>query len=89
MYDRSNIILIAPRERWYCNLMLMTVFFFFFSVGGGGGVDVGNGDRLSDKHRLSYEKVLVGNDQEMAQSERKSHSKERGGKKSKLTIRYS
>ena len=33
-------------------------------------------------------KVQVGNDQEKAQSERNSHSKNRGGKKNKLTIRY-
>ena len=35
---------------------------------------------------LCIKKVKVGNDQEMAQSERNSHSKNRGGK-SKLTIR--
>ena len=35
------------------------------------------------------EKVQVGKDQEKAQSEKKdSHSKDRGGKKNKLTIRY-
>ena len=33
-------------------------------------------------------KVQVGNDQEKAQSEKDSHSKSRGGKKIKLTIRY-
>ena len=33
-------------------------------------------------------KVQVGNDEEMAQSERNSHSKNRGGKNPKLTIRY-
>ena len=33
-------------------------------------------------------KVRVGNGQEMAQSERNSHSKIRGRKKTKLTIRY-
>ena len=33
-------------------------------------------------------KRAVSNDQEMAQSERKSHSKNRGEKKTKLTIRY-
>ena len=32
--------------------------------------------------------VQVGNDQEKAQSEKDSHSKNRGGKKSKFTIRY-
>ena len=32
--------------------------------------------------------VLVGKDQEKAQSERDSHSKNRGGKKTKLTIRH-
>ena len=36
----------------------------------------------------SYEKVQVGKDQEKAQSEKDSHSKNRGGKKTKLTIRY-
>ena len=34
-------------------------------------------------------KVQVGKDQEKAQSEKDSHSKNRGGKKTKLTIRYS
>ena len=34
------------------------------------------------------EKVQVGKDQEKAQSEKDSHSKHRGGKKTKLTIRY-
>ena len=33
-------------------------------------------------------KVQVGKDQEKAQSEKDSHSKNRGGKKTKLTIRY-
>ena len=33
-------------------------------------------------------KVQVGNDQEKTQSERDSHSKNRGGKKTKPTIRY-
>ena len=33
-------------------------------------------------------KVQVGKDQEKAQSEKDSHSKNRGGKKKKLTIRY-
>ena len=32
--------------------------------------------------------VQVGNDQEKAQSEKDSHSKNRGGEKTKLTIRY-
>ena len=35
-----------------------------------------------------YKKVQVGNDQEKAQSEKDSKSKIRGGKKTKLTIRY-
>ena len=35
---------------------------------------------------VSIEKVQVGKDQEKAQSEKDSHSKNRGGKK--LTIRY-
>ena len=33
-------------------------------------------------------KVQVGKDQEKAQSEKDSHSKNRGGKKTKLSIRY-
>ena len=33
-------------------------------------------------------KVQVGKDQEKAQSERDSHSKNRGGKKTKLTVRH-
>ena len=33
-------------------------------------------------------KVQVGRDQEKAQSEKDPHSKNRGGKKNKLTIRY-
>ena len=33
-------------------------------------------------------KVQVGNDQEMAQSEKDFHSKNRDGKKTKLTIKY-
>ena len=35
-----------------------------------------------------YKKVQVGKDQEKAQSEKDSHSKNRGGKKTKPTIRY-
>ena len=35
-----------------------------------------------------YQKVHVGKDQEKAQSEKDSHSKNLGGKKTKLTIRY-
>ena len=35
-----------------------------------------------------WKKVQVGKDQEKAQSEKDSHSKNRGGKKTKLTIRY-
>ena len=37
---------------------------------------------------VMWKKVKVGNDQEMAQSERNSHFKNRGGEKTKLTIRY-
>ena len=37
---------------------------------------------------LLNEKVQVGKDQEKAQSEKDSHSKNRGGEKTKLTIRY-
>ena len=36
----------------------------------------------------TLKKVNVGNDQEIVQSERNSHSKNRDGKKTKLTIRY-
>ena len=36
----------------------------------------------------TYKEVQVGNDQEKSQSEKDSHSKNRGGKKTKLTIRY-
>ena len=35
-----------------------------------------------------FGKVQVGKDQEKAQSEKDSHSKNRGGKKTKPTIRY-
>ena len=35
-----------------------------------------------------FKKVQVGKDQEKAQSEKDSHSKNQGGKKNKLTIRY-
>ena len=37
---------------------------------------------------MFVEKVQVGKDQEKAQSEKDSHSNNRGGKKTKLTIRY-
>ena len=37
---------------------------------------------------LQIKEVQVGKDQEKAQSERDSHSKNRGGKKTKLTIRH-
>ena len=37
---------------------------------------------------IVYEKVQVVNDQEKAQSEKRFHSKNRGGKTTKLTIRY-
>ena len=37
---------------------------------------------------LFSEKVQVGKDQKKVQSEKDSHSKNRGGKKTKLTIRY-
>ena len=37
---------------------------------------------------ICNEKVQVGKDQEKAQSEKDSHSKNRGGEKTKLTIRY-
>ena len=49
--------------------------------------------KLGMKHQAMelykvYIKVQVGKDQEKAQSEKVSHSKNRGGKKNKLTIRY-
>ena len=37
---------------------------------------------------VKHKKEQVGKDQEKAQSEKDSHSKNRGGKKTKLTIRY-
>ena len=41
------------------------------------------------KHRvIIFKKVQVGKDQEKAQSERDSHSKNRGGEKTKLTIKH-
>ena len=40
------------------------------------------------RHILPYFKVQVGKDQEKAQSEKDSHSKNIDGKKNKLTIRY-
>ena len=36
----------------------------------------------------TIKKVQVGKDQEKAQSEKDSHSKNQGGKKTKLTIRH-
>ena len=36
----------------------------------------------------NLKKLKVGKDQEKAQSEKDSHSKNQGGKKTKLTIRY-
>ena len=39
-------------------------------------------------HYMMSKKVQVGKDQEKAQSEKDSHSKNRGGKKNKLTVRY-
>ena len=43
---------------------------------------------MVDLHYMMIKKVQVGKDQEKAQSERDSHSKNRGGKKKKLTIRH-
>ena len=40
------------------------------------------------KPQINCKKVQVGKDQEKAQSEKDSHSKNRGGKKTKPTIRY-
>ena len=42
----------------------------------------------SELNVFLHEKVQVGKDQEKAQSEKDSHSKNRDGKKTKLTIRY-
>ena len=44
-------------------------------------------DVLNGMHKIK-KKVQVGKDQEKAQSEKDSHSKSRGGKKTKPTIRY-
>ena len=45
---------------------------------------------MACKHvcKMMEKKVQVGKDQEKAQSEKDSHSKNQGGKKTKLTIRY-
>ena len=43
---------------------------------------------MVDLHYMMSKKVQVGKDQEKAQSERDYHSKNRGGKKNKLTIRH-
>ena len=46
-------------------------------------------EKISSKpSQIIYEKVQVGKDQEKTQSEKDSHSKNRSGKKNKLTIRY-
>ena len=45
-------------------------------------------DSLRKLAHAIYRKVQVGKDQEKAQSEKNSHSKNRGGKKTKLTIGY-
>ena len=42
----------------------------------------------TDLFLIISKKVQVGKDQEKAQTEKDSHSKNRGGKKTKLTIRY-
>ena len=44
--------------------------------------------RTTKKFLCHIKKVQVGKDQEKAQSEKDSHSKNRGGKKTKLTVRY-
>ena len=44
--------------------------------------------QIIDLVSIQYIKVQVGNDQEKAQSEKYSHSKNRGGEKTKLTIKY-
>ena len=40
------------------------------------------------RFHIKVKQVQVGNDQEKAQSERDLHSKSRGGKKNKSTIRH-
>ena len=45
-------------------------------------------NRSGEDKPVAQEKVQVGKDQEKAQSEKDSYSKNRGGKKNKLTIRY-
>ena len=45
-----------------------------------------NGD--NQKAKGSFKKVQIGNDQEMVQSERNSHSSNRGIGKNKLTLKY-
>ena len=49
---------------------------------------VGGMQITEDQFLMLSKKVQVGNDREKEQSERYSHSKNRGGKKTKLTIRY-
>ena len=44
-------------------------------------------DKIIEK-TTTIKKVQVGKDQETAQSEKDSHSKNQGGKKNKLKIRY-
>ena len=47
-------------------------------------------DKLPTMHWLPklHKKIQVGKDPEKAQTEKNSHSKNQGGKKTKLTIRY-
>ena len=45
-------------------------------------------DLIHERFMVYVKKVQVGKDQEKAQSEKDSHSKNRGGKKTKPTIRY-
>ena len=48
-----------------------------------------NEKNMHELIKMQCNKVQVGKDQEKTQSEKDSHSKNRGGEKTKLTIRYS
>ena len=51
-------------------------------------IRVVNLQKVIEVPRIRIKKEQVGKDHEKAQSEKDSHSKNRGGKKTKLTIRY-
>ena len=48
----------------------------------------GSSGLMAADQKFIQKEVQVGKDQEKAQSEKDSHSKNQGGKKTKLTIRY-